>query len=47
MGAGDIQKLLKAYFEKLGVKMILICLYKTSWVLNINDFYFMVFRRRF
>ena len=22
MGAGDIQKLLKAYFEKLGVKMI-------------------------
>ena len=29
MGAGDIQKLLKAYFEKLGVKMILICLYKS------------------
>ena len=47
MGAGDIQKLLKAYFEKLGVKMILICLYKASWVLNINDFYFMVIRRRF
>ena len=32
MGAGDIQKLLKAYFEKLGVKMIFNMFHKASGI---------------